>query len=524
MTSSNSDSAWCSKRLFASIGVAERGGSTITVADDNEIIIFGGADREQTAFNDAIRCRKSTYVAGNGGNTTAKASSSVWEVVKSLGDVPPPRSGHAMISYGRLILLYGGIDFKEEVAYNDLYTYDIDTCIWQYVGEAGEEITVRNSHSLAIIYPTNDVHKRFLVVYGGASPEHGVVSDTYYASIPEPADIIQQGDKFFVTWMKMNPVVVASTSAGHACGYPVGREMHSSCMLPDGSLLVCGGRDAQGTILADAWQLVVTTGSETDTSTDINVDEVAGFANAYIVDATDSTPGRLITIIDATGSTFTPPPTATTNASNAARIDGVSLRWIKRIDLKLPFPRCSHGAAVVSQTELSPLQSSEGSSTSSKHVYLCIYGGFTGTAINKTLSTLLLESCTTTTTSITTTVTTSSTTTSSSSIDTVILNDALINIKDGTISTSTAHTSEPITTSTTETSTTIDSITAVWKEEVLSQEIGARFGFSMCTSPIWIQPSGAATAENRNCDGLLLFGGVDADNAYCDIWYLSLQR
>lgn len=37
------------------------------------------------------------------------------------GDIPTPRSGHAVASYGKYLFLYGGINFAEEVAYNDLY-------------------------------------------------------------------------------------------------------------------------------------------------------------------------------------------------------------------------------------------------------------------------------------------------------------------------------------------------------------------------------------------------------------------
>lgn len=34
------------------------------------------------------------------------------------------RSGHSAVAFGRYLLLFGGIDFAEEVAYNDLYALD----------------------------------------------------------------------------------------------------------------------------------------------------------------------------------------------------------------------------------------------------------------------------------------------------------------------------------------------------------------------------------------------------------------
>ena len=43
------------------------------------------------------------------------------------GDIPTPRSGHAVAHYGKYMFLYGGINFAEEVAYNDLYVLDTGT-------------------------------------------------------------------------------------------------------------------------------------------------------------------------------------------------------------------------------------------------------------------------------------------------------------------------------------------------------------------------------------------------------------
>lgn len=35
-----------------------------------------------------------------------------------------PRSGHAVVAYGKFMLLFGGIDFAEEAVFNDLYILD----------------------------------------------------------------------------------------------------------------------------------------------------------------------------------------------------------------------------------------------------------------------------------------------------------------------------------------------------------------------------------------------------------------
>jgi len=71
--------------------------------------MFGGADREQITYQDMM---------------VYDESSNVFRSITASGDVPMPRSGHAVVSYGKYMLLYGGIDFAEEAVYNDLYLLD----------------------------------------------------------------------------------------------------------------------------------------------------------------------------------------------------------------------------------------------------------------------------------------------------------------------------------------------------------------------------------------------------------------
>ena len=77
---------------------------------NHKIILFGGVDREQNHLNDCIMYRDGK-----------------WLKVEQKGDVPTARSGHAVTAYGKFMFLYGGIDFAEEVAYNDLYILDTGT-------------------------------------------------------------------------------------------------------------------------------------------------------------------------------------------------------------------------------------------------------------------------------------------------------------------------------------------------------------------------------------------------------------
>jgi len=50
-------------------------------------------------------------------------------------------------------------------------------------------VIARNSHSMGIISDYSSPPKHYLVVYGGASPEHGPLGDTLYAELPEVAAI-----------------------------------------------------------------------------------------------------------------------------------------------------------------------------------------------------------------------------------------------------------------------------------------------------------------------------------------------
>lgn len=97
-------------KIHSSIkNINPRGGSSIIEVNNNSIIMFGGADREQTAFQDMM-----VYKKGN----------NIFHSIKSSGDVPMPRSGHAVVNYGKYMILFGGIDFAEEAVFNDLYILD----------------------------------------------------------------------------------------------------------------------------------------------------------------------------------------------------------------------------------------------------------------------------------------------------------------------------------------------------------------------------------------------------------------
>ena len=145
-----------------------RGGASMAASGTYGVIIFGGADRGQSHFNDMAILQRNKRD---------------WRKREGKGDLPTPRSGHAAVCYGKYMFLFGGIDFTEEAAYNDLYVLDMQTLEWRYVGESGVEIPARNSHSLGIIY--GEEGRNHIVIYGGASPDLGPLGETYFAALPD---------------------------------------------------------------------------------------------------------------------------------------------------------------------------------------------------------------------------------------------------------------------------------------------------------------------------------------------------
>lgn len=229
------------KTITLNENVEPRGGSSILSVNE-DLFIFGGADRMLNNFSDLI---------------VFKNSDNEWKRVDTKGDIPCARSGHAVTSFGKYMFLFGGIDYKEEIVFNDTYTLNTETYEWKYVGEAGVEIPARNSHCMEMIYlnSTNPEEKQnpHLVIYGGASPELGTLGDTYYAALPIDPCLIDTED-FFLTWHRLS-----YTEEDNDMKHPNQREMHSSCNANiDGygnGMVICGGRDIDEGLYADCWIL-----------------------------------------------------------------------------------------------------------------------------------------------------------------------------------------------------------------------------------------------------------------------------
>eukprot|EP00600_Ochromonadales_sp_CCMP1393_P012553 CAMPEP_0175008500 /NCGR_PEP_ID=MMETSP0005-20121125/7010_1 /TAXON_ID=420556 /ORGANISM="Ochromonas sp., Strain CCMP1393" /LENGTH=589 /DNA_ID=CAMNT_0016264077 /DNA_START=6 /DNA_END=1775 /DNA_ORIENTATION=+ len=362
-------------RLHTSVkDFSARGGATVIEVNGN-VFIFGGADREQTHFQDLMAYRSSAAGASPADTATPVNKNAHFQAVKATGDVPMPRSGHSVVAYGKYILLFGGIDFAEEAVFNDLYLLDTETLEWGYVGESGAEVLARNSHSMGIVSgDSGGGHKSYLVIYGGASPEHGPLGDTIYAELPDPASI---DEKFFVKWEVLGEVRSASTvatspGAGTAgLSQQQGQEQESGSKssanasieeLNVNSAAAGSGGGGVESVFQKATAAVDAGAREEVTVTKVAIvapgsREMHGtcccHGNMYISGGRNGN-GQLLA--DVWALSVTPPSTGTSNGTGtttaAATASGVvqPLTWQKCSNLQLPGPRCAHAAAIAYRT------------------------------------------------------------------------------------------------------------------------------------------------------------------------------
>ena len=177
---------------------AGRGGCASAVVGDMCLFI-GGADRSPRAFNDVWVLK----LGSDGGP---------WRWVKkttTVGDGVrlPERMGATATAVGRKVYVFGGQEPTRGVCFNDVVVLDCNTWTWSRLEVAGASPPPRNSHTACV---TNN--GRLLVVYGGASQEHGPLGDVHVLDLQEGAE----------RWTY--PRVGGQS--------PEPREMHAACMLP----------------------------------------------------------------------------------------------------------------------------------------------------------------------------------------------------------------------------------------------------------------------------------------------------
>lgn len=454
-----------SEKWFDSINnLAPRGGASLITTPDF-ILLFGGANREQEHFNDVWVYSKKT----------ASKKKPKWVKVECTGDVPPPRSGQAVCTYMGSVFLFGGMDAENEAIYNDLYSLDTAKWEWNYVGEAGETITARNSHSLHIVVTPDHAGSEqgdeqsgtsYLVLFGGSSPELGPLGDTYYAELP--AEGITNVTEFYVTWRCLSSSGVA----------PCPREMHSSAVLSGGDgLLIAGGRTVDS-VLSDVWLL---TASSPLSQPPIDEKAVASYIPSTEKEATSSSssevdPATLISVLttpstsstDASIDVSNVQPEATTKSTGESASASTGARhplaWSRVSALELPHPRCAH-TSVVSADDL------------------ILFGGFTGQGISEDL--IIARSVSEIL------ATSSSREASSNSIEKELSPSELL--------------SQPC--------------SDHWVCLDTSRAIDGRFAHAMANVSLSV-----VKKEETDKSGILIFGGINATQDFNDMWVLSALR
>jgi len=455
-----------SERWFDSINnLAPRGGASLITTPDF-ILLFGGANREQEHFNDVWVYSKKT----------ASKKKPKWVKVECTGDVPPPRSGQSVCTYMGSVFLFGGMDAENEAIYNDLYSLDTAKWEWNYVGEAGETITARNSHSLHVIVAPGHSSSsggekgdeqsstNYLVLFGGSSPELGPLGDTYYAELP--AEGITNVTEFYVTWHCL-------PASGDA---PCPREMHSSAVLSGGDgLLIAGGRTVDS-VLSDVWLLAGCSSSSQRPLDQKESNNTSSEKEAAVSSSTEVDPATLISVL-------TTPSTSSTDASidvskvqpevsrqatekSSGEVARHPLAWTRVPALELPHPRCAH-TSVVSSGDL------------------ILFGGFTGQGISEDL--IIAKS----------------------------VNEILAASSSSKSSSNSSGSEKELSSSELLSQPCSDH----WVCLDTSRAIDGRFAHAMATVSLSV-----VKKEDTGKSGILIFGGINASQDFSDMWLLSAVR
>lgn len=154
-----------------------------------------------------------------------------WEKIVPAGEPPSPRAAHAAAAVGSMVVVQGGIG-PAGLATEDLHVLDFtdfDRPRWHRVMVQGPGPSARYAHVLSM------VANRFLVAIGGNDGKQ-TLSDAWALDTNEKP----------YQWKKIAE-----------CGgeEPPARMYATATARSDGLLLLCGGRDAAGSPLGDAFGL-----------------------------------------------------------------------------------------------------------------------------------------------------------------------------------------------------------------------------------------------------------------------------
>mmetsp|Transcript_5958 Transcript_5958/g.17050 ORF Transcript_5958/g.17050 Transcript_5958/m.17050 type:complete len:903 (+) Transcript_5958:293-3001(+) len=203
------------------------------------LVLFGGATALEGSQRADGQPPASPGPASGTGIRLAGATSDVhimdvrsgkWERANTQGEPPSPRAAHAAAAVGSMVVVQGGIG-PAGLASEDLHVLDFtdfEKPRWHRVVVQGPGPSARYAHTLAL------VANRFLVAMGGNDGKQ-TLGDAW---------ALDTSDKPY-QWRKI-------TDAGET---PAARMYATAAARSDGLLLLCGGRDANGVPLGDAFGL-----------------------------------------------------------------------------------------------------------------------------------------------------------------------------------------------------------------------------------------------------------------------------
>lgn len=130
-----------------------------------------------------------------------------WTKVNSQGDIPCPRDGHlAGLIHHKYMMIYGGLDSSDKVI-PSVHLLDLDTLIWVIAQMEGDEPSLRDSQSCALI--NNNCY-----LFGGQGEKDKLFNDMYIMSF----DINEQDKQYKVTMTKkVIEGEVPSSRSSHTC-------------------------------------------------------------------------------------------------------------------------------------------------------------------------------------------------------------------------------------------------------------------------------------------------------------------
>ncbi|CAA0828569.1 Serine/threonine-protein phosphatase BSL1 [Striga hermonthica] len=154
-----------------------------------------------------------------------------WTRLRPAGEPPSPRAAHAAAAVGTMVVFQGGIGPAGHST-DDLYVLDMtnDKFKWHRVVVQGQGPGPRYGHVMDL------VAQRYLVTVSGNDGKR-VLSDAW---------VLDTAQKPYV-WQRLNP----------EGDRPSARMYATASARSDGMFLLCGGRDASGTPLADAYGLLM---------------------------------------------------------------------------------------------------------------------------------------------------------------------------------------------------------------------------------------------------------------------------